>query len=122
MNGNGPLAVPPVEDTRSPFGRISLKEKPVPPPLLWITAMEVSVEKIPWTESFTGSTKQAESWPEDVPAFIRVGELGKNNNFFIRERNCFDAGVSTLFATRMNISFGLSCGRRYRLFRSVRPI
>jgi hypothetical protein len=83
MNGRGPLAAPQVEDTVSPAGRIWLNENPVPPPLWWINAMVVRVEKIPCRESSTGNTKQAESWPVDVPAFIRVGELGTNSNSFI---------------------------------------
>jgi hypothetical protein len=33
--------------------------------------------KIPLIESGTGRTKQAESCPRSVPAFMRVGELGK---------------------------------------------
>ena len=83
MNESGPLAAPHVEDTGSPAGRIWLNENPVPPQLWWISAIVVSVEKIPRRESSTGKTKQAESWPIGVPAFIRVGEFGMNNNSFI---------------------------------------
>ncbi|VVC71744.1 Uncharacterised protein [uncultured archaeon] len=35
-------------------------------------------------ESSTGITKHAESWPTGVPAFISVGELGRNSRFTIR--------------------------------------
>ena len=31
------------------------------------------------SESSTGNTKQAESWPRGRPAFISVGELGMNS-------------------------------------------
>ena len=50
----------------------------MPPPDLWIMAAYFTASKISSMESPTGSTKQAESWPSSVPAFIRVGELGKN--------------------------------------------
>jgi hypothetical protein len=39
------------------------KEKPVPPPLLWIRAVFFTVSKIDSIESSTGRTKQAESCP-----------------------------------------------------------
>lgn len=47
---------------------------------------------MPSIESSTGITKQAESWPMPVPAFINVGEFGKNSRFFIMSKNiCSDS-------------------------------
>ena len=80
----GPEATPPVEPTRLSLGRRREKEKPVPPPDLWIMAAYFTASKISSMESPTGSTKQAESWPRSVPAFIRVGELGRNFQPVIR--------------------------------------
>ena len=73
----GPEATPPVEPTRLALGRRREKEKPVPPPDLWIMAANLTASKISSMESATGSTKQAESWPRGRPAFMRVGELGR---------------------------------------------
>ena len=73
----GPEAMPPVEPTRASWGRSREKEKPVPPPDLWIMAAFLTASKMPSMESSTGSTKQAASCPRSVPAFIRVGELGR---------------------------------------------
>ncbi len=83
MKETGPEASPLVEATRSFFGRSREKLKPVPPPVWWILAMWVSAPKMPSTESSTGRTKQAESWPREAPAFIRVGELGMNSRLRI---------------------------------------
>ncbi len=80
----GPEATPPVEPTRASLGRRREKEKPVPPPDLWIMAACFTASKISSMESPTGSTKQAESWPRSVPAFINVGELGRNFQPVIR--------------------------------------
>ena len=79
----GPLATPPVELTVEPWGRRREKEKPVPPPDLWMRAAFFSASKISSMESPTGSTKQAESWPRGRPAFIRVGELGRKSRSVI---------------------------------------
>ena len=43
MKLTGPLATPVVERTIEPFGRRREKEKPVPPPLWWMSAIERSV-------------------------------------------------------------------------------
>ena len=75
-NDIGPLAVPPVLATRSPAGRTRLNAYPVPPPARWISAACPSVAKMECSESSTGSTKQPDSSPMSVPAFISVGELG----------------------------------------------
>jgi len=83
MKETGPLAMPPVEPTRSLCGRRREKEKPVPPPLLWIRAVYLTASNISSMESPTGSTKQAESCPSSRPAFIKVGELGKNSRLVI---------------------------------------
>jgi len=59
MNDTGPEATPPVEPTRLFFGRRREKEKPVPPPDLWMSAAYFTASKISSMESPTGSTKQA---------------------------------------------------------------
>ncbi len=61
MNDTGPLDTPAVERTTSFFGRRREKENPVPPPLLWMSAMFFIASKMPSMESSTGSTKQAAS-------------------------------------------------------------
>ena len=63
--------------TTSFLGRTREKEKPVPPPDLWMRAACFTASKIPSMESPTGSTKQAESWPSSRPAFMSVGLLGR---------------------------------------------
>ena len=83
MKERGPEAMPMVDMTTSPLGRRSVEEKPVPPPDLCTRAMCLTASKMPGMESSTGRTKQAESWPTPVPAFIRVGELGRNSRFII---------------------------------------
>ena len=72
----GPLATPCVVLTLSPSGLILEKEKPVPPPLLWIMAVCFTASNMLSMESSMGNTKQADSWPSSLPAFMRVGELG----------------------------------------------
>ena len=79
MKLTGPLATPPVDPTTSPSGRRRLNANPVPPPLLWISAVSLTLLKIPSSESSTGSTKHAESCCNSRPAFIKVGELGSNS-------------------------------------------
>jgi len=76
MKDTGPLATPWVESTLSRSGRMREKENPVPPPLLWIMAACLMASKMLSMESSTGRTKQADSCPRLLPAFIRVGELG----------------------------------------------
>ena len=78
MKEMGPEATPLVESTGSLAGRMREKEKPVPPPDLWIRAVCFTASKMLSMLSSTGKTKQAESWPSSRPAFIRVGELGMN--------------------------------------------
>ena len=75
----GPEATPGLVFTASPPGRSRENEKPVPPPLWWITAMRLSASKMLSSVSSIGSTKQAASWPSAVPAFISVGLLGRNS-------------------------------------------
>jgi hypothetical protein len=74
----GPEATPPVLLTMSLDGLSLEKEKPVPPPDWCIIAAFFTASNISTTESPTGSTKHALSWPSFVPAFISVGELGMN--------------------------------------------
>ena len=76
MKEMGPEATPLVDMTGSFSGRMREKEKPVPPPDLWIRAVFLMASKMLSMLSSTGSTKQAESWPSSRPAFMRVGELG----------------------------------------------
>ena len=47
-------------------------------------AANLTASKISSMESPTGRTKQAESWPSSLAAFIRVGELGRNRQLVIR--------------------------------------
>ena len=83
MKLTGPEATPPVERTVAPLGRRRLKEKPVPPPDLWMRAAFLMASNISSMLSPTGSTKQADSWPRGRPAFIRVGELGRKRRLVI---------------------------------------
>ena len=79
MKEMGPEDMPEVEPTESPEGRSLENEKPVPPPDLWIRAVCLTASKMDSIESSTGSTKQAESCCNSLPAFMRVGELGMNS-------------------------------------------
>ncbi|OPY01355.1 MAG: hypothetical protein A4E66_02758 [Syntrophus sp. PtaB.Bin001] len=83
MKEIGPLEMPAVVITTSLAGRRREKEKPVPPPDLWISAVYFTASKISSMESPTGRTKQADSCPSSRPAFIRVGELGRNSKAVI---------------------------------------
>ena len=75
----GPLAFPPVDRTSVSLGRSREKANPVPPPLLWMMAARLTASKIWSMESPTGRTKQAEYCrPLSLPAFISVGEFGRN--------------------------------------------
>ena len=80
MNETGPDATPPVERTTSLPRPQPLNEKPVPPPDWWMSAMSFRASKISTIESSTGSTKHAASWPIGVPAFMSVGEFGRNSS------------------------------------------
>ncbi len=81
----GPEDMPEVEPTMSPEGLNLEKEKPVPPPDLCIRAVCFTASKMLSIESSMGSTKQAESCWSSRPAFIRVGEFGKNSREAIIE-------------------------------------
>ncbi len=85
MNDMGPDEMPFVDLTTSFFGLRREKEKPVPPPLLWMRAVYLTASNIDSIESSTGMTKQAESCCSSRPAFIRVGELGMNSRELIIE-------------------------------------
>ena len=61
MKEIGPEETPFVERTTSACGRRREKEKPVPPPLLWMRAVFLTASKIDSIESSTGSTKHADS-------------------------------------------------------------
>ena len=80
MNETGPEATPMVDATTSPDGRSRENEKPVPPPVCWIIAAHFTASKISGIASPTGSTKHADSWPDGLPAFISVGEFGRNSS------------------------------------------
>ncbi len=84
MNEMGPDETPLVDFTTSFFGRMREKEKPVPPPDLWMSAACFTDSKISSMESPTGSTKQAESWPSSRPAFMSVGLFGRNSREVMR--------------------------------------
>ena len=58
MKEIGPLETPLVDCTTSFFGRRRENENPVPPPLLWISAVCLIVSKMLSIESSIGSTKQ----------------------------------------------------------------
>ena len=77
MKETGPLEIPFVVFTTSFLGRSLEKEKPVPPPLLCMSAVYFTASKILSIESSTGRTKQAESCCSSLPAFMSVGELGR---------------------------------------------
>ena len=83
MNDTGPEATPPVDRTTSFLGLRREKLNPVPPPDWWIKAMFLTVSNMSAIESSTGSTKHADNCPIEVPAFIRVGEFGRNSNLDI---------------------------------------
>ena len=83
MNEIGPLEIPLVVLTRSFLGRMREKENPVPPPLLWISAVFLIVSKMLSIESSIGRTKHAESCWSSPPAFINVGELGRKSRVAI---------------------------------------
>jgi len=71
-------------------------------------------------ESLTGRTKQAESWPRAVPAFISVGEFGRNERSRILSKKASSASAgetadlkpfsafATCRATRRKSSPGVS--------------
>ncbi|MPM87865.1 hypothetical protein SDC9_134965 [bioreactor metagenome] len=96
----GPLATPPVERTDEPAERRREKLKPVPPPLLWMSAAFLTVSKISSIESPTGKTKQAESWPSGLPAFMSVGEFGMNLSSVIRSKNTSSVLLTSLFSSK----------------------
>ncbi|MBA7591545.1 hypothetical protein ES708_33704 [subsurface metagenome] len=79
----GPLAIPPVEPTLSFSGLSRENENPVPPPLLWMRAVFFTASNIDSIESSIGRTKQADNCPSSLPAFIRVGELGRKSRLAI---------------------------------------
>src|SRR6185295_6781010 len=68
-------------------GRSDEKSKPVPPPDWWMTAISFTASKTLASVSSTGSTKHAASCPISVPAFISVGELGRNSRRWIAPKN-----------------------------------
>ena len=72
--------MPLVDWTTSLRGRSLEKLKPVPPPDLCIRAMFLTDSNMASMLSATGSTKQAASWPSLRPAFISVGEFGRNSS------------------------------------------
>ena len=76
INETGPEDTPIVDLTTSFLGLNLEKEKPVPPPLLWIRAVFFIVSNMLSRESSTGSTKHADSCPSSLPAFINVGLFG----------------------------------------------
>ncbi len=117
MNETGPLAVPPDEPTMSFAGLNLLKEKPVPPPDWWISAVSFTASNMESRESSTGRTKQAASCCNLLPAFISAGELGRNSSPDMTLKNSpaylsaslrFFSARAILEATLPNISSGVS--------------
>jgi len=86
MNETGPEDTPFVDPTMSPPAEVR-ELNPVPPPDLWMMAVCFTASKIDSIESSTGRTKQAESWPSFLPAFIRVGLLGRKSRKSSSRRN-----------------------------------
>jgi hypothetical protein len=84
-----------VRCTRSPLGRSREKEKPVPPPDWWITAMRLAASKMLSRSSSTGSTKQAASWPSGVAAFISAGLLGRNSRRWSAPKKASATGAAS---------------------------
>ena len=84
MKEMGPLLTPLVDSTTSSRGRMRENEKPVPPPVLWMRAVFFTASKMLSIESPTGSTKHADSCCSSRPAFINVGELGRNSRLVMR--------------------------------------
>ncbi len=62
--------------------------------------------KISGSESLTGRVKHADNWPSGVPAFISVGEFGRNDKVIIASKYSFvSSGVSpNASATRLQTS------------------
>ena len=87
MKESGPEAIPPVLLTTSFLGLRWVKENPVPPPVLCMSAVYFTASNISSIESPTGRTKHAASCWSSVPAFIRVGELGKNFREVMSSKN-----------------------------------
>ncbi len=79
----GPQALPWVDWIGVPFDLISVSAKPVPPPNFWTIAASCAAFMIPSMLSRRGSTKHADRVPAPVPAFIIVGEFGRNSSFAI---------------------------------------
>jgi hypothetical protein len=50
-------------------------------------AAPLSESNIPESVSSRGKTKQADSWPPAFPAFMRVGEFGKNRRLLMISKN-----------------------------------
>jgi hypothetical protein len=80
MKGTGPLDTPRVLATRSPAGRSRENENPVPAPAWCSTTVVANVVKIDSRESSNPNTKHADRTPTPVPAFISVGEFGRNSS------------------------------------------
>ncbi len=64
----------------SPLGRSRDSATPVPPPYFCTMAISDAVRMMSSMLSSNGRTKQADSVPALVPAFISVGELGRNSS------------------------------------------
>src|SRR3989338_2517123 len=70
-------------------------------------------------ESLIGKTKHADNCPIFVPAFIKVGELGRKSRAFIILKNSFSNllfPLETAFATLLNILEDVSPFSKYLFF------
>lgn len=98
MKLTGPDAGPFVLMTISFRGLSFEKLNPVPPPDWWIIAMCFSVSNISVNESPTGRTKQADSCPIPVPAFISVGVFGRKSSELNNSKNSSSVFLSVPFS------------------------
>ena len=90
---NKPVKTEPIPSPKEDIPRPNvepIEEKPVPPPVLCIRAVDLIASKIDSIESSTGTTKHAESCPKSFPAFIKVGEFGMNSRLAIIFKKDFD--------------------------------
>lgn len=58
-----------------------------------MSAAFLTASKMSTMLSATGSTKHAESWPSGRPAFISVGELGRNFRLVISSKKRSDSAA-----------------------------
>ncbi len=77
MNESGPLETPLVLFTTSLCGRTREKEKPVPPPLLWMRAVFLMASKMDSMESPTGQDEAGRQLAQLTPGVHEGGAVGE---------------------------------------------